>query len=146
MELQDSIVIKLVSRKFGARMYNVQPDSIIASLWKIEGVNNHFFYHGTKLVENLTFKYYSINSGDSILAIELQRENSAAGMNLEKLRLDELYLTRLLNSPRSNFKLGVYLEKYMQLLKKPISYTHQHELMIPKKSDHPNNTPLPMAW
>lgn len=144
--MSESIVIKLVSRKHGARHYKVNPNHLIASLWKIEGVNSQFFMNGKKLLDKLTFKYYSITDGSVILAVAIEREFTARGLCMEKLRLDELYLNRLLNSPRTNCRLALNIVRFSEMLDKPIQQAKEIPVIVPSKSERPNDSPLPMMW
>lgn len=144
---QSRLLIKVISNRDGSRMCAVDPNMCISSLRKSQAENDIFVYKGQMLLDNLTFKYYSINDGDIICSLtrsEKTRDHKIR--ELERLRMvdvgiNKLYGNHVLYRKASIEWIKVYQDKLVG--NAPIQ---PPKFVVPEKLSAPSAAPLPSFW
>ncbi|EAX98982.1 hypothetical protein TVAG_431910 [Trichomonas vaginalis G3] len=151
-----TLYLKTLNNINGIRDVHVDPESNISSLRQYEGNDCIFLYKGMKLVDTLTFKFYSMTDGDiictvyptpkTIFANTISKYKLVKDMDLEKQKICELQYSRIEMKPdfyRKNQKQRV---EYLENIDAPFKFNRILPLFTPPKPQTPCAAPLPKFW
>lgn len=142
-----SLCIKTVSNVDGVRNIIVNPNHKLAVLKDFKNADCKLVYKMKIVVEDFTFKEYSMIDGDIIYFVSPKPNNKhIRELEREKLRLMDLKLNAIEGSNRRSQKFTCNKINYIDSLARSIEQDNSYKILRMIKQTHPCNTELPRFW